>query len=92
MVVGGDGSSLASHYICLILVLDFPVGHVLPSSTPNELQIILSRIWDHMHLLWDVLFSKWDQAILQHNTKAPTFLLQAASFFGAKVCYRERET
>lgn len=39
MVVGGDGSSLASHYICLILVLDFPVSHDLPPSIPTELQI-----------------------------------------------------
>lgn len=37
-MVVGDGSSLASH-ICFILVLDFPVSHVLPPSIPTELQI-----------------------------------------------------
>lgn len=33
MMVEGNGTSLASHYRCLILSLDFPTSHVLPPST-----------------------------------------------------------
>lgn len=80
MVVGGDGSSLASQYMCLILVLGFPVRHVLPLSIPTELQTSIPLPESATICSFCGLYG-----FQFHNTEAATFLPQAASFFGAKV-------
>lgn len=90
MVEGNVNSSLASHYRCSILSLDFPTSHVLPPPTllSYKFSYIPLQNLPPYQLLWTVLTAIRNQAVVQH--RGP-YLPTSTDSSGAKVWEWEKE-